>query len=59
MGRAIAVSMSLNFVGYPIGSALSGPLVASSLSTALVASVVLTAAAAAVSVVMLRGAAVR
>ena len=26
MGRAIAISMSLNFIGFPIGSAISGPL---------------------------------
>lgn len=28
LGRAIAISMSFNFAGFPIGSALSGPLVA-------------------------------
>jgi hypothetical protein len=28
LGRAFAVSMSLNFVGYPIGSAIGGTLVA-------------------------------
>jgi len=28
LGRAIAVSMSFNFMGYPIGSAISGPFVA-------------------------------
>ncbi|MBJ7596060.1 MAG: hypothetical protein JF886_14610, partial [Candidatus Dormibacteraeota bacterium] len=27
MGRAFAVSMSLNFVGLPVGSALAGPIV--------------------------------
>jgi MFS family permease len=47
MGRAIAVSMSLNFVGTPVGSALSGPLVHWSLTWSLVASAVLTAVAAA------------
>ena len=31
MGRAFAVSMSLNFVGVPVGSALAGPLVGWSL----------------------------
>ena len=55
MGRAIAVSMSLNFVGYPIGSALSGPLLGISLTAALMVSTVLTAAAAAVALVMLPG----
>jgi predicted MFS family arabinose efflux permease len=34
-GRAFAVSMSLNYVGIPIGSALAGPLIASSLNAAL------------------------
>ncbi|HZS16183.1 MAG TPA: MFS transporter [Candidatus Dormibacteraeota bacterium] len=33
-GRAFAVSMSLNFVGYPTGSALSGPVVAHSVTAA-------------------------
>jgi predicted MFS family arabinose efflux permease len=33
-GRAFAVSMSLNFIGYPTGSALSGPVVAHSLTAA-------------------------
>jgi MFS family permease len=32
MGRAFAVSMSLNFVGVPIGSALAGPMVGWSLT---------------------------
>ena len=34
-GRAFAVSMSLNFVGMPLGSALAGPLIAQSLNVAL------------------------
>ena len=38
-GRAFAVSMSLNFVGTPIGSALAGPLIGSSLNLALWAAV--------------------
>ena len=33
-GRAFAVSMSLNFVGYPIGSAIIGPVVARSVGGA-------------------------
>ncbi len=36
MGRAFAVSMSFNFAGFPIGSALSGLLVARSLEPAIV-----------------------
>jgi MFS family permease len=35
MGRAFAVSMSLNFVGVPLGSALAGPLVGWSLDGTL------------------------
>jgi MFS family permease len=38
-GRAFAVSMSLNSVGNPIGSALAGPLIARSLNFALWAAV--------------------
>jgi len=38
-GRAFAVSMSLNFVGTPIGSALAGPLIGQSLNVALWAAV--------------------
>lgn len=34
-GRAFAVSMSLNFVGTPIGSALAGPMIAHSVDIAL------------------------
>jgi predicted MFS family arabinose efflux permease len=43
-GRAFAVSMSLNSVGNPIGSALAGPLVAVSLNVALWAAVAATLA---------------
>jgi MFS family permease len=35
-GRAMAISMSLNSLGFPLGSGLGGPLVAASLSAALV-----------------------
>jgi predicted MFS family arabinose efflux permease len=38
-GRAFAVSMSLNYVGSPIGSAIAGPLVVWSLNAALWAAV--------------------
>jgi predicted MFS family arabinose efflux permease len=34
-GRAFAVSMSVNYIGSPIGSALAGPLIAQSLNLAL------------------------
>jgi predicted MFS family arabinose efflux permease len=42
-GRAFAVSVSLNVVGNPVGSALAGPLIAWSLNTALWVAVVFTA----------------
>jgi predicted MFS family arabinose efflux permease len=41
-GRAFAVSMSLNYLGSPIGSALAGPLIAWSLNAALWAAVAVT-----------------
>ncbi|MBI2983737.1 MAG: MFS transporter [Chloroflexi bacterium] len=47
LGRAFAVSMSLNFIGFPIGSAMGGVLAAASLELALVAIVVFSLAAAA------------
>lgn len=40
MGRAFAVSMSFNFAGFPIGSALTGVLVARSLDLAIVFGIV-------------------
>jgi MFS family permease len=40
MGRAFAVSMALNFAGFPIGSALGGALVPLSLETAIVVAIV-------------------
>jgi MFS family permease len=45
-GRAFAVSMALNSVGNPIGSAIAGPLIASSLNLALWVVVVVTLATA-------------
>ena len=45
-GRAFAVSMSLNSVGSPIGSALAGPLIGWSLTAALWVAVAFAAAAA-------------
>ncbi len=45
-GRAFAVSMSLNSVGSPIGSALAGPLIGWSLNVALWAAVIATLVAA-------------
>jgi len=45
-GRAFAVSMSANYVGAPIGSALAGPLIAASLDAALWAAAALSLASA-------------
>jgi predicted MFS family arabinose efflux permease len=45
-GRAFAVSMSLNSVGNPIGSALAGPVIGASLNVALWAAVAATLGAA-------------
>jgi MFS family permease len=42
-GRAFAVSMAINYIGTPIGSALAGPVIASSLNLALWASVAICA----------------
>jgi len=42
IGRAFAVSMALNFVGFPIGAALAGTLAAVSLELAISAAVVAT-----------------
>jgi predicted MFS family arabinose efflux permease len=45
-GRAFAVSMSVNYLGSPIGSALAGPLIGWTLNAALWAAVVLSLVAA-------------
>ncbi|HET7703705.1 MAG TPA: MFS transporter, partial [Candidatus Limnocylindrales bacterium] len=36
MGRAFAVSMALNFLGYPIGAALAGAIAAASIEAAII-----------------------
>lgn len=46
-GRAFAVSMSVKWIGGPIGSVLAGPLIGWSLNLALWAAVATTLAAAA------------
>ncbi|HEY3524469.1 MAG TPA: MFS transporter [Candidatus Limnocylindrales bacterium] len=48
MGRAFAVSMAFNFTGFPIGSAISGWLVAQSITVAVLFGVVTALAAAAI-----------
>ncbi len=40
MGRAFAVSMALNFIGFPIGAALAGIIAAQSIEVAIVVGVV-------------------
>jgi MFS family permease len=56
-GRAMAVSMSLNYAGNPIGSALTGPLLHFGLSFALIVSVLFTFAAAGLALITIpRGA---
>jgi predicted MFS family arabinose efflux permease len=44
MGRAFAVSMSLNFAGFPIGSAIGGFLSAQSIELAVAVAIAFTAA---------------
>ena len=51
-GRAFAVSMALNFVGVPVGSALAGPALARSVTGALLGAAAVTVVAAAVPLVM-------
>ena len=46
MGRAFAVSMSLNFLGFPIGSAIAGVLASASLEAAIVFAIVAASVAA-------------
>jgi MFS family permease len=53
MGRAFAVSMAINSTGYPIGSALSGPLVSTSLDAALVTAVAACLVGAAAGIVLI------
>jgi len=52
-GRAFAVSMSFNFAGQPIGSALSGPLLEHSIALPLLLGAAVTAVAAVVALVLI------
>lgn len=54
MGRAFAVSMSLNYIGAPIGSVLAGPIVERSLTTAFAIAVAAVVAATGLAMVLLR-----
>jgi MFS family permease len=53
LGRAFAVSMSLNFMGFPVGSALGGAVVPLSIEIAFLAAIALDAIAAALSFVLI------
>jgi len=53
MGRAFAVSMSLNFMGYPFGAAIGGALVVYGPAPAITAMVLFTATAAVLAFVLL------
>jgi MFS family permease len=54
-GRAFAVSMSLNFAGAPIGSALSGPLLEHSIALPLLLGAAITAVAVVAALVLIPG----
>jgi MFS family permease len=51
LGRAFAVSMSLNFIGFPVGSALGGAVAAASVEATFAAAVVLCVVSAAITFV--------
>ncbi len=55
MGRAFAVSMSLNFIGMPVGSALGGPVVVASLPLAFAIALTVCVAAALIAAATLLG----
>src|SRR5438874_6882254 len=52
-GRAFAVSMSLNYMGVPIGSALSGPLLEQSIALPLLLGAAVTAVAAVAALILI------
>jgi predicted MFS family arabinose efflux permease len=54
MGRAFAVSMSLNFIGMPIGSAVGGPIVEHSVPAAFALAVAVDVIAGLAAILMLR-----
>jgi MFS family permease len=53
MGRAFAVSMGLNFIGYPIGTILAGAIAAQSLEAAIVVGAIACILAAVAAVVLI------
>jgi hypothetical protein len=52
-GRAFAVSMSLNYAGSPIGSALSGPIVARSVTLTFILAAAMSIVAAVTALVLI------
>ncbi len=52
LGRAFAVSMAFNFLGYPVGSAVTGVIVTNSIGLAILFGVVAAAAAAVLAAVL-------
>jgi MFS family permease len=55
LGRAMAISMSLNYAGSPIGSALAGPLLAVSLRMAFIVAAIIAASGALLALVAIPG----
>ncbi|HET7703774.1 MAG TPA: MFS transporter [Candidatus Limnocylindrales bacterium] len=53
MGRAFAVSMALNFVGYPIGAALAGAIATESIEAAIIVGAIACVAAGVAAAVMI------
>lgn len=53
MGRAFAVSMALNFLGYPIGAALAGAIAAASIEAAIIVGAIACVAAGVVAAIMI------
>jgi MFS family permease len=53
MGRAFAVSMALNFVGYPIGAAIAGGIAAVSIDAAIIVGAIACLAAAVIAAVLI------
>ena len=53
MGRAFAVSMGLNFLGYPIGTALAGVLATQSIELAIVVGAIAAGAAGIVAAILI------
>src|SRR5439155_2246155 len=55
LGRAFAVSMSLNFIGFPVGSAIGGAVAPISLELAFLGALALTMIAAVLAFALIQG----